>query len=99
VRWGASAPAEGGRPPLLPWFVIAFVLLALVNSSGALPPALTAGAGEVSRWCLVAAVAAIGMKTRFKDLAEAGWKPVLLMVLETLFLAGIVLAAILGDMI
>lgn len=85
--------------PLLPWFVIAFILLALFNSSGTLPNAVTATAGDVSRWCLVASVAAIGMKTRVRDLASAGLKPVVLMVLETLFLFGLVLAVIEGDLL
>ncbi|AEI77167.1 hypothetical protein CNE_1c18270 [Cupriavidus necator N-1] len=33
------------------------------------------------------AMAAIGMKTHMKDILTVGWKPVALMVLETLFLA------------
>jgi len=46
----------------------------------------------VSRWCLVAAISAIGMKTQLKELAAVGLKPVLLMVGETVFLAALVLA-------
>ena len=95
----AQMPAGGRRPPLLPWFVVVFVLLVLVNSSGVLPAAISAAGNQASRLCLVAAVAAIGMKTRFKDMAQAGWKPALLMVLETLFLAALVLAVILGDVL
>jgi uncharacterized integral membrane protein (TIGR00698 family) len=97
VRSEISSP--GKRVPLLPWFVVVFILLALVNSSGVLPDAVATTASEVSRWCLIAAVVAIGMKTRFKELASAGWKPVILMVLETLFLAGLVLAVILGELV
>ena len=47
---------------------------------------------DLSRWCLVAAIAAIGMKTQLRDLATVGLKPVLLMVGETVFLAVLVLA-------
>ena len=47
---------------------------------------------RVSRWCLVAAIAAIGMKTQLKELATVGVKPVLLMLGETVFLALLVLA-------
>jgi uncharacterized membrane protein YadS len=46
---------------------------------------------DVSRWCLVAAVAAIGMKTSLRDLSAVGLKPVMLMLGETLFLAVLVL--------
>jgi uncharacterized membrane protein YadS len=44
----------------------------------------------VSRW-LVAAMAAIGMKTQIRELATIGLKPVLLLLGETVFLATLVL--------
>ena len=91
-------PAGAAKVPLLPWFVIAFGLLALINSSGAMPAVLTDADSAASLWCLVGAFAAIGIKTRFKDLASAGMKPAILMVLETLFLAVLVLAVILGGL-
>ena len=47
-------------------------------------------AAMLSRWCLVAAIAAIGMKTQLKDLATVGLKPVVLMLGETIFLAVLV---------
>jgi len=77
----------GKRPPLLPWFAVAFVALVVVNSTGWLPRPLTQAGNEASRACLVAAMAAIGMKTHLKDILSVGWKPVALMLLETLFLA------------
>lgn len=87
-----AAAASGPRPPLLPWFAVAFAALVAVNSTGWLPAALARGGSEFSRWCLVAAIAAIGMKTQLKELATVGLKPVLLMLAETLFLAALVLA-------
>jgi uncharacterized membrane protein YadS len=42
----------------------------------------------------VVAIAAIGMKTQLKDLLTVGWKPVLLMLGETAFLAALVLVAL-----
>jgi uncharacterized integral membrane protein (TIGR00698 family) len=80
--------AEGGeRPPLLPWFAVAFALLVAVNSTGWVPKALNTAGSDISRWCLVAAIAGIGMKTHLKELATVGLKPVALMVAETAFLA------------
>lgn len=88
----ARAQADGGqRPPLLPWFAVAFALLVAVNSTGWVPSALQSTGSDLSRWCLVAAIAAIGMKTHLKELATVGLKPVALMVGETLFLAILVL--------
>ena len=84
--------AGGPRPPLLPWFAVAFAALVAVNSTGWIAPSLGALGGDVSRWCLVAAIAAIGMKTQLRDLATVGFKPVALMLAETAFLAILVLA-------
>ena len=89
---GDAAGASGKRPPLLPWFAVAFAVLVAINSTGWLPVAVAKGGSEVSRWCLVAAIAGIGMKTQLKELAAVGLKPVLLMLGETLFLAALVLA-------
>jgi len=84
--------ADGPRPPWLPWFAVAFAVLVAINSTGWLPGVVAKGGSEVSRWCLVAAISAIGMKTQLKELAAVGLKPVVLMFGETLFLAALVLA-------
>jgi uncharacterized integral membrane protein (TIGR00698 family) len=84
--------AGGPRPPLLPWFAVAFAALVAVNSVGVLPAAVSTAGSDVSRWCLVMAMAAIGMKTQLKDLATVGIKPILLMLGETVFMAALVLA-------
>ena len=84
----AGTPAS--RPPLLPWFAVVFVLLVLLNSFTALPEVLTSTGHMLSRSFLVAAMAAIGIKTHLKDILSVGWKPVALVVLETLFLAALV---------
>jgi uncharacterized integral membrane protein (TIGR00698 family) len=77
----------GPRPPLLPWFAVAFAVLVAINSTGWLPAAVVQAGQGASQWCLVMAMAGIGMKTHLKDILTVGWKPVALMVLETLFLA------------
>lgn len=88
----------GGRSGglMLPGFLVAFVLLVLVNSLGLVPAALGTAANDLSRWCLVTAIAALGIKTSLQKLAVVGWRPVALMVGETLFLAALVLGAILA---
>jgi uncharacterized integral membrane protein (TIGR00698 family) len=89
-----GAGASGARPPLLPWFAIAFAILVAANSLLPLPKALVEGGSLLSRWCLVTAIAAIGIKTHLKAIVELGWRPVALMVAETLFLALVALAVI-----
>lgn len=86
----ADPTQAGERPPLLPGFVVAFAVLMALNSFGVLPaPVVTAG-GDLSRWLLITSMAAIGMKTNIKQIIEVGFKPVLLMLGETAFLAGLI---------
>jgi uncharacterized integral membrane protein (TIGR00698 family) len=89
--------AEGSRPSL-PLFLVGFALLVLANSFGLLPRLAVDFANEVSRWCLVAAIAALGMKTSFKDLFEAGFRPLALMVAETLWIGVLVTISIVAFM-
>ncbi len=82
------------RPPLLPWFAVAFVLLVLIGSLGWIPASVQAAGNQVSLWCLATAMVAIGMKTQLRALAEVGLRPVVLMLGETVFLAVVVLAVL-----
>ena len=80
-----DAPVK--RPPLLPWFAVAFIVLVGIRSTGVMPTLVIDIGKGASQWCLVGAMAAIGMKTHLKEVVAVGWKPVLLMVIETVFLA------------
>jgi uncharacterized integral membrane protein (TIGR00698 family) len=91
----AVAGRKPARQPLVPWFLWLFVAMVLLNSLGALSAPVQAGFNDVSRGCLVAAIAALGMKTSFAQLARTGWRPLALIVIETLWIAGFVLAVIL----
>jgi len=82
------------QTPLLPTFLLAFALLVAVNSTGLIPKPVIQGISDISRWCLVTAIAALGMKTSFKDLVAVGWRPVGLMVAETAWIAILVLIAV-----
>jgi len=86
--------AAGARPPLLPGFLVAFIALVALNSFGAVPPELARWLSDLSRWCLVIAIAALGVKTSFRQLADLGWTPVVMIVGETLFIAALVLAGV-----
>jgi uncharacterized membrane protein YadS len=66
--------------------------LVAINSTGWLPQTVPSLGNDASRWCLVAAIAGIGMKTQLKELATVGIKPVALMIGETAFLVALALA-------
>jgi uncharacterized membrane protein YadS len=93
-RSGATATPGEDRPPLLPLFLVGFAGLVLVNSLGWLPAPAAKGLQEASRWCLVLAIAALGTKTSLGDLARVGWKPIAIIVGETLFVGLFVLAGL-----
>lgn len=81
--------------PMLPGFLVGFIALVLINSLGLIPETVSEGLTSLSRWCLVTAIAALGIKTSFQKLAVVGWRPVILMLCETLLLLAIVLAVVL----
>ena len=62
----AGAEPGATRPPLLAGFAVALAARAALNSLRALPSAVTRLGVDISQWCLVAAVAALGTKTRLR---------------------------------
>ncbi|ACM03732.1 Hypothetical Protein RSKD131_3872 [Cereibacter sphaeroides KD131] len=85
-RSGQAAAPGARRPPLLPFFVLAFLLLTTLNSLVEVPPVLVQSAGELSKWMLLTAVAAVGMKTSLRRLAQVGGPAVILVIAETAYL-------------
>lgn len=62
---------------LLPWFILAFLLLAIVNSFGIIPLSISSTLKDISKFLMIAALAAIGMNTDFKKMKKSGLKPML----------------------
>lgn len=92
--WRRRSPSgdAGPRTPLLPFFLVGFMALVLANSLGVVTPRLNEALGQVSRVCLVVAIAALGIKTSFEELVKLGWRPMALMLVETLWLVAIFVA-------
>lgn len=85
---------SGKKPPLLPLFLVVFAALAAANSMGWLSQGVVEASSTLSRWCLVISIAALGLKTSLEKLAELGWKPIVLMSSEALFVAGYMLMVV-----
>lgn len=95
IRWlNLNAGDAEGRPPLVPWFVAGFVILAGANSMGWLPLLVTDALTEMSRWALLCAVAAVGVRTSLQEVLQVGGGAITLLVLETLFIATVVLVSL-----
>lgn len=96
---GQEAASDGPvssakRPPLLPGFVIAFLIFAAVNSFGFIPASVAGLGADLSHWALVAGIVAVGMKTSLGRILEVGGDAVALIVGETLFIGLFILAGL-----
>lgn len=85
---------EHAKAPGFPGFLIVFVALMTLNSLLELPAIVTQVGSEISRFALIISIAAIGMKSNLKQLLTVGAKPILLIVLETVWIAGLILVCI-----
>ena len=87
-----TASSMGSRVPAFPPFLLWFLFFVVLTSVGIIGPRSAAIANDASRWLLVAAIGAAGIKTNFADLMKLGWQPVVMLVSETIFIAIVVLA-------
>ena len=62
---------------IFPWFILGFLALAIVNSFGIIPVSISAIAKNTSKFLMVAALAAIGLNTSFKDMKKSGINPMI----------------------
>mgnify|MGYP002129841653 CR=1 FL=1 len=75
-----SAQANGVKVSIrsiFPWFILAFLAMSLLTSLGLLPAGLVSGLKTISKFLMVAALAAIGLNTNSKSLCRSGAKPML----------------------
>lgn len=82
----ALAARSKGGGSAFPWFAVAFAAILLVNSFDLIPHLVRDAMQTASRWLLLIAIAALGVKTSIKALVGLGKGPVALVVAETLFL-------------
>ena len=67
-RRDGDAPADGIRPPTVPWFVIGFIVSAAIASAGVLPTAVLQGADLATTLLLAAAMFGLGLGMHFRAL-------------------------------
>ncbi len=93
-RHADFAEEEGKRPPILPMFVVGFLIFAALNSFGVIPAVVSEAMASLSRWALLISIAAVGMKTSLKRILDVGGQAIALIVAETIFIALFVLAGV-----
>lgn len=90
----AASPDAATRPPLMPGFVVSFIVLVALNSFGLFPDPMVRTAEQVSRWALLTAIAAVGLKTALREVIDVGAPAIALLVTETVFIAVVTLTAL-----
>ena len=60
---------------IFPWFILVFLGMVTVKSTGVLPQSAVNLLSTLSKWFLAMALGAIGLKTSFKEVASTGFKP------------------------
>jgi uncharacterized integral membrane protein (TIGR00698 family) len=79
---------EAGGAAGLPWFVVAFIVLMVLRNSVPLPETLLTAINDTSRFLLVVAISALGVRTSLEKLFAPGVKGLALIAVDTLFLLG-----------
>ncbi len=86
--------AAGDTKTPFPWFAVAFAAILLANSIGLIPSFAAESMDWSSRWLLLGAISALGMKTSLKEMFDLGALHIGVVVAETVFLCAAAIAAI-----
>jgi uncharacterized integral membrane protein (TIGR00698 family) len=70
-----GSAANRNSVPHVPLFLVAFVAFAVANMAGLIPQSVVHGAAWLSRFCLVVAMVAIGLKIQWRGVVAYGWRP------------------------
>ena len=93
-RHTAGGETEDKRPPILPFFIVGFLIFATLNSLGLIPAVVVDVMSSLSRWTLLISIIAVGMKTSLKCILDVGGQAIVLIVAETVFIAIFVLLVV-----
>ncbi|MHB0928991.1 MAG: YeiH family protein [Candidatus Nanopelagicales bacterium] len=85
--------AQAAKVPLLPGFVLGFLALAAVNSTGQLPTAVASDLATLAKVLIALGLAALGVGVRWRQLRAIGHRPLLLGLLSWVLVATVGLVA------
>lgn len=78
-RTASDQPLSGRRiAKLVPWFLVGFLLVVIMNSLGAIPDGPRDALVRSSMFLIAMALAGIGLSTDIPSLRRAGWRPLAL---------------------
>ena len=90
----ARGSAKERKAPPMPWFVLGFIAVMLLNSVITVAPHEKAQIVTLTNFLLSMALAAMGLETDFAKLKQEGLKPLMLAACAWIFIAGFSLALV-----
>ncbi|MGO1318765.1 MAG: YeiH family protein [Galactobacter sp.] len=95
-RRASGPPTDGGRrPPLVPLFVIGFLIAVLIATTGWVPAAVSDVVKWVQQFLLATAMFALGLGVNVRSLVKLGLRPVLLGLCSTVVILVVVVGGVL----
>ena len=86
IRKSNKLDNQTSKTPLIPTFIVFFIIFALVNSFGFISENIQLYLSGISKWCLLVAIAAVGVKTKLQKLKIIGIIPTFLIIITSIFL-------------
>ncbi len=83
------------RPPLLPLFVVSFLILSVVNSINIVPAPITSFLVNLAQVSMAFGLAALGLNVRWRELRAVGGRPLVLGLLAWVLVAAVALIVVL----
>jgi len=96
IAWWVRRSADiqtASLPPILPAFLLGFVAFACLASTGAIPPAVGAALRDLSRFCLLVGIVALGMKIAPRQIIAVDRGLALAVTAQTLVIAAVAFGA------
>ncbi|MFC0861242.1 YeiH family protein [Sphaerimonospora cavernae] len=93
-RRRTAGAVEGGRPPVVPLFVVGFLAMVALRSLDVLPPALLPPLKTAETLLFTAALFGMGAAVRLRTLLRTGRRAVVLGALSTVLIALVALAGV-----
>ena len=77
VQNGGDVKLKISWKSIIPWFILGFIAMTIVNSAGFIPSSAAEIMKEISKFLMIAALAAIGLNTDFNEMRKSGIAPMI----------------------
>ncbi|WP_110588079.1 YeiH family protein [Microbacterium suaedae] len=86
-------PTGAGVARVVPWFLVGFLVMALLRTVGGIPAPLVEAAPAASGFLIAMALAGVGLSTDLGAMRRAGWRPLALGAILSILVAATTLLA------